>query len=40
MSAEEKEQKMKNEEIDLQIKQDKTTAQNEIKMLLLGMYHI
>lgn len=38
MSAEEKEGKQRNEEIENQLKQDKMMQRNEIKMLLLGMF--
>lgn len=37
MSTEEKEGKQRNEEIDNQLKRDKLSQRNEIKMLLLGM---
>lgn len=37
MSTEEKEGKQRNEEIDNQLKRDKMSQRNEIKMLLLGM---
>jgi guanine nucleotide-binding protein G(i) subunit alpha len=36
MSTEEKEGKMRNEEIENQLKRDKMLQRNEIKMLLLG----
>lgn len=36
MSAEEKEGKARNEEIENQLKRDKMMQRNEIKMLLLG----
>ncbi len=36
-SAEEKELKAKNDEIEIQLKKDKLADMNEIKMLLLGM---
>lgn len=36
MSTEEKEGKQRNEEIENQLKRDKMTQRNEIKMLLLG----
>ena len=38
MSTEEKEGKQRNEEIENQLKRDKMTQRNEIKMLLLGAY--
>ena len=38
MSTEEKEGKMRNEEIENQLKRDKMLQRNEIKMLLLGQY--
>lgn len=37
MSTEEKEGKQRNEEIENQLKRDKLSQRNEIKMLLLGM---
>lgn len=37
MSTEEKEGKLRNEEIENQLKRDKMLQRNEIKMLLLGM---
>ena len=37
MSTEEKEGKQRNEEIENQLKRDKMSQRNEIKMLLLGM---
>ena len=37
MSAEDKEGKARNEEIENQLKRDKMMQRNEIKMLLLGM---
>ncbi len=37
MSTEEKEGKQRNEEIESQLKRDKLSQRNEIKMLLLGM---
>jgi len=39
MSAEEKEGKQRNEEIDNQLKKDRLMQRNEIKMLLLGEFH-
>lgn len=36
MSSEDRELKLKNDEIENQLRQDKMTQQNEIKMLLLG----
>jgi guanine nucleotide-binding protein subunit alpha len=36
MSSEEKQGKQRNEEIDNQLKRDKLSQRNEIKMLLLG----
>lgn len=36
MSTEEKEGRQRNEEIDNQLKRDKLSQRNEIKMLLLG----
>lgn len=36
MSTEEKEGKQRNEEIENQLKKDRMTQRNEIKMLLLG----
>lgn len=36
MSTEEKEGKQRNEEIENQLKRDKLSQRNEIKMLLLG----
>ena len=36
MSTEEKEGKQRNEEIESQLKRDKLSQRNEIKMLLLG----
>lgn len=39
MSAEEKEGKQRNEEIDNQLKKDRMMQRNEIKMLLLGEFH-
>ena len=36
MSSEEKEGKQRNEEIENQLKRDKMSQRNEIKMLLLG----
>lgn len=39
MSTEDKEGKARNEEIENQLKRDKMMQRNEIKMLLLGMYH-
>jgi guanine nucleotide-binding protein subunit alpha len=36
MSAEDKEGKVRNEEIENQLKRDKLSQRNEIKMLLLG----
>ncbi len=38
MSAEDKEGKVRNEEIENQLKRDKLSQRNEIKMLLLGMH--
>ena len=38
MSAEEKEGKQRNEEIDNQLKKDRLMQRNEIKMLLLGEF--
>ena len=38
MSSEEKEGKQRNEEIENQLKKDKMSQRNEIKMLLLGEY--
>jgi len=38
MSAEDKEGKARNEEIENQLKRDKMMQRNEIKMLLLGQY--
>lgn len=40
MSTEEKEGKQRNEEIENQLKRDKLSQRNEIKMLLLGMIHV
>lgn len=40
MSTEEKEGKQRNEEIENQLKRDKLSQRNEIKMLLLGMVHV
>jgi hypothetical protein len=40
MSTEEKEGKQRNEEIENQLKRDKMLQRNEIKMLLLGAYHL
>jgi guanine nucleotide-binding protein G(i) subunit alpha len=37
MSTEDREGKVRNEEIDNQLKRDKLLQRNEIKMLLLGM---
>lgn len=37
MSTEDKEGKVRNEEIENQLKRDKLSQRNEIKMLLLGM---
>jgi len=37
MSTEDKEGKVRNEEIENQLKRDKLLQRNEIKMLLLGM---
>ena len=37
MSTEDKEGKQRNEEIENQLKRDKLSQRNEIKMLLLGM---
>lgn len=37
MSTEDKEGKVRNEEIENQLKRDKMMQRNEIKMLLLGM---
>jgi len=37
MSTEDKEGKMRNEEIENQLKKDRIVQRNEIKMLLLGM---
>ena len=39
MSTEEKEGKQRNEEIENQLKRDKLSQRNEIKMLLLGTHH-
>lgn len=39
MSTEEKEGKQRNEEIENQLKRDKLSQRNEIKMLLLGRHH-
>ena len=39
MSTEEKEGKLRNEEIENQLKRDKMLQRNEIKMLLLGQPH-
>lgn len=38
MSTEEKEGKQRNEEIENQLKRDKLSQRNEIKMLLLGAH--
>lgn len=38
MSTEEKEGKARNEEIENQLKRDKMSQRNEIKMLLLGQF--
>jgi len=40
MSTEEKEGKARNEEIENQLKKDRLMARNEIKMLLLGKFHL
>lgn len=40
MSTEEKEGKQRNEEIENQLKRDKLSQRNEIKMLLLGRDHV
>jgi hypothetical protein len=40
LSTEEKEGKMRNEEIDNQLKRDKMLQRNEIKMLLLGSFFL
>ena len=43
MSVEEKEGKQRNEEIENQLRKDRMSQRNEIKMLLLGMrdrYHL
>jgi guanine nucleotide-binding protein G(i) subunit alpha len=40
LSTEEKEGKMRNEEIENQLKRDKMLQRNEIKMLLLGQYPV
>ena len=40
MSAEDKEGKVRNEEIENQLKRDKLSQRNEIKMLLLGMKQV
>ena len=39
MSTEEKEGKERNEQIENQLKRDKLSQRNEIKMLLLGKIH-
>lgn len=40
MSTEEKEGKQRNEEIENQLKRDKLSQRNEIKMLLLGRDYV
>ena len=39
MSVEEKEGKQRNEEIENQLRKDRMSQRNEIKMLLLGRHH-
>ena len=39
ISSEDKEGKLRNDEIDTQLKKDRMSQRNEIKMLLLGTSH-
>lgn len=40
MSTEEREGKARNDEIENELKRDRSNQRNEIKMLLLGIYHL
>jgi guanine nucleotide-binding protein G(i) subunit alpha len=40
LSAEEKEKKLRNDEIENQLKKEKASASSEVKMLLLGKHTI